>query len=268
MSARAAIDALTAGAPLRTWSLIVTIFGDMARAPGAEIPGPVLSALTRTMGVKPEAMRVALHRLRKDGWIDARRAGRVSLYFLTAEGRAQSQTATARIFARQPPVPESWHVAIAGPLDPQARLALGERMSAKGYISLAPGAWLGAGEAPGDLPAGLFTLEGPRPRLPDWLKDTLAPPALTAAYAAFETTLATTAAELPRNTGTLSPLDRAAIRILLVHGWRRLVLRHPALPDSFFPDDWPGARVRARVHTLLDGLGETALAELTATVPA
>ena len=260
MAAQAAIAALTDGGDLRTWSLIVTVFGDMARGPGAE-----LSALTARIGVKPEAMRVALHRLRKDGWIASRRVGRVSHYFLTEAGRGQSETATARIFARHAPAPERWHVAIAGPLDPGARLALGGAMA--GYVPLAPGAWLGPGPAPRDLDPKLFALDGDTVRLPGWLSEALMPPALTAAYAEFDATLTRVDALLTDGIDRLSPLDRAAVRILVVHGWRRLVLRHADLPDNVYPADWPGTQVRARVHDLLDQLGQPSVAEVSETTP-
>ena len=266
MAATAAITALTAGGDLRTWSLIVTIFGDMARAPGAEIPGPVLTALAARIGVKPEAVRVALHRLRKDGWIASRRAGRVSHYFLTEAGRAESEHATARIFARAAPAPGSWHVAIAGPLDPGARLAIDGTMA--GYVALAPSAWLGRGPAPDPLDPRLFTLDGSALRLPGWLSEALLPAALSEAYAGFDATLARVSTLLGDEIDALSPLDRAAIRVLLVHGWRRLVLRHPDLPDRFFPADWPGAAARAQVHDLLDRLGQPSLAEVADAVPA
>ncbi len=268
MSAATAITALTEGAELRAGSLIVTIFGDMARAPGTGIPGPVLSALAGRIGVRPEAMRVALHRLRKDGWIASRRAGRVSVYLLTEAGRAETEAATARIFARRPQAPDSWHVLVAGPLDPPARLALDGTMAAAGCIALAPGVWLGPGPAPAGLAPGFFALDGAAPRLPDWLRETLMPPALAESYADFEARLATVAALLGRCPGTLSPLDRAAIRILLVHGWRRLVLRHADLPDGFFPDGWRGAQARARVHALLDRLGPADVAALAEDAPA
>jgi len=266
-AARAAIAALSEGAELRTWSLIVTVFGDMARAPGAEVPGPVLSALTRAIGIRPEAMRVALHRLRKDGWIASRRAGRVSHYFLTDAGRAQSDTATARIFARHPPAAQSWHVAIAGPQNPPARLALDGAMAA-GYVTLAPGAWLGAGPAPETLDPGLFVLDGTTLRLPGWLSEALMPPALTQAYGEFDIVLARVAALLAGGFDSLSPTDRTAIRVLLVHRWRRLVLRHADLPDRFFAADWPGVRVRDRVHSLLDRLGHPSLADVADAIPA
>lgn len=268
MGARAAIAALAAGDTLRTWSLIVTIFGDLARAPGAEIRGPVLSALAQEIGVRPEAMRVALHRLRKDGWIASRRAGRVSHYFLTETGRVQSEEATARIFARTAPTAETWHIAIAGPLEPPGRLGLETAMVATGYLPLVPGAWLAPGPVPRDLAPGLFALGGRDLRLPDWLRASLMPPSLAAAYAHFGVTLAEVSHLLSERLDTLSPLERCAVRILLVHRWRRLVLRHPDLPDDVFPDDWTGAGTRTRVHTLLDRLGRPTLADLEETVTA
>ena len=36
----------------------------------------------------------------------------------------------------------------------------------------------------------------------------------------------------------LSPLQTATLRVLIVHGWRRLILKAPTLPDHVFPDGW------------------------------
>lgn len=261
MRVEAAIAALTEGTELRTWSLIVTIFGDMARAPGAEIPGPVLSALTTRIGVKPEAVRVALHRLRKDGWLTSRREGRLSYYLLTDAGRTQSESATARIYAGAPSDPRRWHVVVAGPMTPAARLACDSELGAAGYIAIAPGAWLGAGPRPDEPDPRLFYLEGEPPEPPDWLRDSLMPPALAAAYAKFDANLGTIGTALA---GRVPPsaLDRAALRALMVHGWRRLVLRHPDLPDTFFPAGWSGPSARRGVAALLDRLGQPSAAEI------
>ena len=54
----------------RVWSLIVTIFGDLARESGMSLSGTALSRMTARVDVRAEATRVALHRLRRDGWID------------------------------------------------------------------------------------------------------------------------------------------------------------------------------------------------------
>lgn len=263
------ITILAEGAELRTWSLIVTIFGDMARAPGAEIPGPVLNALTARMGVKPETTRVALHRLRKDGWIASRRAGRVSHYLLTDTGRAEAETASARIFARQPASPDTWHLVLLGPgADASVRLERDAAMSAAGRIPLAPDTWLGAGVAPENLDQDGFVIDGTTPRVPGWLRQQLMPDDLFVAYAALDQRLAAAKAALDTLPAPLSPIDTGAIRILVVHGWRRLVLRHPDLPDAFFPTDWTGASTRAQVHDLLDRLGTVTPADLAGAVPA
>jgi phenylacetic acid degradation operon negative regulatory protein len=264
MSADAAIAALLRDDEPRTWSLIVTLFGDLARRPGAEISGPALSAITGRIGVRPEAMRVALHRLRRDGWIIARRAGRISHYRLSDAGRAEAEAASTRIYARDAPAPEAWHVLIAGP---DRRATDGADLAAS-HVVLAPGAWLGTGQ--GADRAGYFRLAGTAPGLPDWLRAAAIPADLAAAYVAFDARLAKAGAALDGvDPARLPDLDRAALRGLIVHGWRRLVLRHPPLPDALAPIGWAGPRARARVATLLARVGCPALAHIGAeTAPA
>ena len=258
MSAEAAIAALTRGAEPRTWSLIVTIFGDLARGPGAAIEGPVLSLITGRIGVRPEAMRVALHRLRKDNWLRSERVGRGARYKLTAHGRAEVARASARIYAAAPAAPERWQVLVAGPVEAGQRLALDGRLAAEGCLGLGPGAWL----CPRKLrarPAGLFALDGAAPEVPAWLAASLMPDDLLAHYADFARALAEAEAALAAGLGAL---DRAALRVLVVHGWRRLLLRHADLPDGFFPDGWKGPEARARVQRLLAALGTPTMAEI------
>ena len=60
----------------KTWSLIATLFGDLD---GDELSGKALWSLLAPLGIKPEATRVALHRLKKDGWIVAKKAGREAI---------------------------------------------------------------------------------------------------------------------------------------------------------------------------------------------
>ncbi|MEZ5418060.1 MAG: PaaX family transcriptional regulator C-terminal domain-containing protein [Vicinamibacterales bacterium] len=43
----------------------------------------------------------------------------------------------------------------------------------------------------------------------------------------------------------LTDLDALATRVLLVHAFRRIVLRDPLLPAAILPRDWPGAEARA-----------------------
>jgi len=43
----------------------------------------------------------------------------------------------------------------------------------------------------------------------------------------------------------LGDLDALAARVLLVHEYRRIVLRDPILPADILPKSWPGAAARA-----------------------
>lgn len=248
----ACIKALTGDETPRVWSLVVTLFGDLAQAPGAEISGPALTQIFDPIGIKPQALRVALHRLRKDGWIESRKAGRSSLYRLTPFGLEQSAAATPRIYAREVTAPALWHVLLAPPM-PQPELAeTAEALTARGYEALARGVFLGRGPVPSDR-SGFFALAGPTPVLPDWLKARFGPDELAAAYRALQDRLARLEALLPAGTRP-GPLETATLRMLIVHSWRRLLLRHADLPPAFFPEGWPGTPCRSLTHRLLDRL--------------
>lgn len=248
-----AIATLTRGGPHRVWSLIVTVFGDLAQGEGQDIAGPTLSRILAPMGVKAEAQRVALHRLRKDDWIDSRRDGRFSRHFLTAKGRAASAAAARRIYAAEPSSsPERWHLALAGPEPDQALSDLaktGAAIAVDGRMLLGPGRAPAAAYGLKDaLVLEADALSDP----PEWLQAAFCPPDLVAAYG----DLAAQLAELDSLTETWpapgpDPLETAALRVLIVHDWRRLVLRRPDLPPNFFPAAAPIAACRAHVARLL-----------------
>lgn len=250
--------ALTGEGGHRVWSLIVTIFGDLAQASGDAISGPLLSRLTGLMGVKPEAMRVALHRLRKDGWIESTREGRASTHFLTAYGRAQSAAASPRIYGGGTPLSDQWHLLIAGDGAGAARLEA--FLQSDDYIALGAQAALAPGPLPADH-AGLLGAETEAVAVPDWLREQICPEALMQVYAdchaAFDTVL-----DRLRQGALDSAVEAAALRGLVVHSWRRIVLRHPDLPPEFFPADWPGVAARARFGLIMAELAVPDLAEL------
>lgn len=103
----------------KVWSVIVTIFGDLAKNHGDEISGPLLSMIMENIGIRPKAIRVAIHRLRKDNWIESRKEGRVSQYRLSAKGYAESEVSRPRIYENvQAPDQNSgkdWHLLLQEP---------------------------------------------------------------------------------------------------------------------------------------------------------
>jgi phenylacetic acid degradation operon negative regulatory protein len=236
------LDALLGCGPLKTWSLIVTILGDLAQAGDGRLPGPVLSRLTEPLGIRPEALRVAIHRLRRDGWITSERDGRVSVYRLTAHGRTLTQSVAERVYGATIAQPARWHILI-GPTA-EAVQALDE----PGLIQLGARVALLPGDAVG-LPASILAWDAQAGALPDWARAAIMPEDLVASYArlcdALDRALAFSSAK------TEDAMKRAVLRFLALHQWRRLVLRHGAAVEVLIGPDWDGARCRARITTLL-----------------
>lgn len=249
-----AAAALAGEDPPRVWSLLVTAFGDLARTEAARLSGPLLTRLLGRVEIRPEAIRTALHRLRRDGWIDASRRGREGSYALTARGLAESRAASPRIYGPAPAPPETWHLLIAGPGAAEGRAAYEAALRLQGSLALGDTVLMrpGPGPAP-EAAAGLLVLAVAPGRAPPWLADRLCPPDLAAAAAGFAQAAARARASFGAADG-LPPLDVAALRLLAVHGWRRVALRIPVVPPGFLPATWAGEACRAEVSALLAAL--------------
>ena len=216
------------------------------------VSGAALGQVTDAIGIRPEATRVALHRLRKDGWVESLREGRSSSHFLTGYGRAQCQAANPRIYGPGLPPDMNLHLLLADDGNPDARRALVQRCAAGDYIQIGAAAILGPGAPPDDTPA-LLAFETRADAAPDWLRQRVCGPEGIAESAELLLALERVEAALGR-APELSPLEIAALRVLIVHSWRRLVFRHPNLPSGLFPPGWRGDDCRQAVQALLSRL--------------
>src|SRR5215510_4963863 len=84
--------------PLRSGSLIITIFGDAIAPRGGSIALQSLIRLCTPFGTTERLVRTSVGRLAQEQWLQATRSGRVSYYRLTASGRARFAEATRRIY--------------------------------------------------------------------------------------------------------------------------------------------------------------------------
>ncbi len=258
----ALVDRLHANPPLRVWSLIVTIFGDVVAPRGGEVWAGTLSALPGLMRTAAPAVRAALSRLARDGWLDRVKVGRLSYCALSEEGRRAFGPALARVYRRMPgegggDVPPELRVLVLPEGD--ARAALRDAALAAGYGQLAPGILLGTPASaglPGDAAgSGIVTLSasllsGSREELVGRAFD-LAP--LADRYRAFVAAHAPLAAALAEG-GRLSDEAAMIARILLIHDYRRLILRDPLLPRALLPAGWPGHEANALAARLYGAL--------------
>lgn len=239
----------------RVWSMLVSIFGDLARNPGDQIDGRLLTSLTDGMGLKPEAVRVALHRLRNDAWIESTKSGRTARHALTAYGRKESMAASSLIYARVDHMPTEWIAAITETNDSTQK----DEMTKAGFRQIAPRIFVAGANVP--APRSAIVLKGDA--APDWLRTTIIDPETTVQYQELLTHFMRVSDVLDVSPMT-NPKDIALLRCLIVHHWRRLVLRHPFLPQALTGSDWPGHLCRQAVTELFDRLPRPQLAELRA----
>jgi phenylacetic acid degradation operon negative regulatory protein len=223
------------------WSLLVSVFGDLARQDGDAIDGPVLSRIMDALDVRPEASRVALHRLRNDGWIRSKKIGRVSRHKLTPQARAETQRASLRIYAPPTVSVTGWKVVVS-----QNPNGWREGSHTEDFVEILPHMRIGSGASPPPLDAFVLYPE----TIPDWVRTQVGARLLGPEYAELYENLRKIETRLP-DSCVLTPLQTAVLRCLLVHDWRRLILKHPDVPPEVCPDDWHGHQCRGLVHRLL-----------------
>ena len=215
---------------LRVWSLIVTFLGDAVEPRGGLVQAARIGAILDRLGVGRAAQRTALSRLVADGWIDRRKDpedGRAAIYGFSHRGREDFTPAARLVYA--PPgrvTGGAWIVTQSD--DPRG-------------IPIGPGVGLWpAGFAPRALGV---TLSGRLEHVPDSFRAT----AIGAEQAGEAAAILALAAQIGGTTFPQDGLDAMAARCVLVHRWRRYVLRYPEWPAALVDPDWPGLTLRAEV---------------------
>src|ERR1700716_1333721 len=231
--------------PSRTGSIVITVFGDAIVPRGAWVWLGTLLEFFRTIDIDSGVVRTAMSRLAADGWLERNKAGRNSFYRLVKKGRQTFDAATKHIYD---PQPSDWtgrfELLLIG--SSEDRDASREALKNAGFGSPLPGVWI----APSGVPipeeaAGAIRLEvsaeddsgrglvrGSRPL--DRTAD---------AYLKFIKTFEPLRGSIDRREPP-ADVDAFTARILLIHYYRRVVLRDPLLPAALLPRDWPGRAAR------------------------
>lgn len=229
---------------LRVWSLVVTIFGDAVAPRGGRVALATLQEIMERLRIEPGALRTAMSRLAGDGWVTRERQGRNSFFSLDAHGRHAFNLATRRIYAGGRPAWDGkWTVAIAPPGgDIAADLASHGFVRVNGAVFLRAETQ-DATDARAEL-ADMLVIHGEGAEHPETLRALWPSQEIAAAYARFADAHAPLLQALEGG-ASLPPPDAMAARTLLIHDWRRIVLRDPGLPAALLPDDWSGEAARA-----------------------
>jgi phenylacetic acid degradation operon negative regulatory protein len=130
-------------------------------------------------------------------------------------------------------------------------------MERLGFAPLLPRVFLGAGNT--KTPQDAIVL---RPdTVPKWLATQFEPKDLLQDYAALHQALLGIRQALA-GANSLTPRDTAVLRCLIVHSWRRLVLKHPDLPRDLYSESWRGHECRVLVSDLLIKLPKPNLGQI------
>src|ERR1700724_69928 len=227
--------------PSRTGSIVITVFGDAIVPRGGAVWLGTLLEFFKALDIDSSVVRTAMSRLAADGWLEREKVGRNSFYRLAKHGRQTFDAATKHIYESQP---SDWtgrfELLLIG--SSCHRDASREALRNAGFGSPLPGVWI----APSGVPipeeaAGAIRLEvsaeddsGRRLLSESWPLDRTAD-----AYLKFMKTFEPLRGWIGRRE-RLTDVDAFTARILLIHYYRRGVLRDPLLPTALLPAGWAG----------------------------
>ncbi len=251
-----------AAAPLRAPSLIITVWGDAIAPHGGAVMLPGLLRLLEPLRLNERRVRTSIFRLAREGWLKATPVGRRSLYRLTRDGARRFEQAYRRIYA--PPIEswdDTWELVIADGLTPDRRRALREELGWEGFGTVAASVFARPTPARSALARIASALGIERQIVTVRARDdaTLGGGSLAAAVPrAWDLAgIATDYRRFLRRFGAVIDRFRDAgngphnpeqcfiVRTLLIHAFRRVLLRDPRLPAALLPLDWPGAAAYA-----------------------
>lgn len=259
-------------------SLVFDIFGDHLRYRGGRAQLRHLVAMMEPFGIPETTARVALARMRREGWLSSRREGRSTVYALTEQAWSLLDEGRDRIFDRaRDPWDGTWSMVIYSV--PESERALREqlrrRLSWFGFGPLSASVWI----SPHDrLDAVATTLGGASGARIDTFRSASAGRTADRDVAArawdlealdrdYRDLLTTYAARLPAyRDGAVTGARALVERLQLIGDYRTFPFRDPDLPPELLPEQWSGRRaheVFLEAHGLLRAPAEAFVDEIT-----
>ncbi len=248
-----AIAAILRDFPVSAGAFIVTLYGDVVAPRGGELwMGNIIEACA-AVGIGESRVRTAVSRLVSGGQLVGFKEGRRSYYRLSPEAEREFQRAARLIYAppRADPL-RGWHMVVL-PVG-EDRDALLSRLTAlhfglaRPHLAIRPDR--GEPLPPLGTPHFRATTEDDLTALAAQAWDL---PGLQDDMARFVSGFSAVRADSAAALG---------LRLLLVHAFRRIALRDPALPLGMLPEGWPAPQARslfARLYLALSPAADQAV---------
>ncbi|HET7018828.1 MAG TPA: PaaX family transcriptional regulator C-terminal domain-containing protein [Streptosporangiaceae bacterium] len=228
-------------------SALFDLYGDHLLSRGQQAPVAALVRLLAPAAISPPAVRTAVSRMARQGWLVPVRLPGGPGYRLTPRATNRLRQAADRIYRKETPTWDGrWHVVVIDRVTERAkRDRLKSALGYLGYASLDGSTWISPrcsveldqaiaaeqvraerffasydGDARG-LAARAWDLDGLARAYRHWIAR---------------------ASEIAAKAVGDQPDDVIfAVRSELVHEWRKFLFIDPGLPAELLPTDWPGA---------------------------
>jgi len=245
--------------PIRAGSLIITLYGDAIAQRGGNVWLGSLIKVLEPLGLNQRSVRTSVFRLVKENWLITDQVGRRSYYSLTGPGIRRFQKAFKQVYAAHNPEWDGrWLMVILSQLSPEERTKLRQELEWHGFGLLASTVMLHPRMPKTELQSILQEFDyandviileqlgegsDPTRALRLQSRESWNLPQLADSYQSFLDKFRPVWNHL-KEKGDPSPEQAFQIRTLLIHEYRRIILRDPELPDELLPGDWAGSAAR------------------------
>ena len=248
-----AIAKLQRGLVLRANSLLITVYGDVMAGRNQAVWLGSLIQLADLFGLSARLVRTSAFRLTADDWLCCTRQGRRSFYGLTDAGLQRVQHAERRIYDfKLPDWDGRWTlVMVATGLPASVRLHLKRELRWEGFGELSPNV-LAHPHASHTSLKDIIKAAGAVDKIVVLAAQSIAgyssKPLQTVMQSVFKLDQVEAAFKqfvarfepVLQHAANLSPSEAFFVRTLLIHEYRKVLLRDPNLPQSLLPKAWPG----------------------------
>ena len=258
-----AIARLQRGLVLRANSVLITIYGDVVAQRGQAVWLGSLIQLADLFGLSARLVRTSAFRLSADDWLACTRLGRRSFYALTAAGLQRVQHAQRRIYDFKLPEWDGlWTLAILGAGIPaSARLHLKRELRWEGFGELSSNVFAhphASHTSLKDILRASSAVEKTVVLSAQSIAGYSGKPLQTVMHATFKLDQVEAAFKqfvtrfepVQQHAVTLNPAEAFFVRTLLIHEYRKVLLRDPNLPQALLPANWPGLHARQLCESL------------------
>ncbi len=259
-----AIAERVSGQGISCTSMVITLFGDTVAVHGGWIwLGSLINAL-EPMGFSERLVRTAVFRLVQQGWLQVNKVGRRSYYCLTDSAKAEHDKANRRIYAAgHPRWDGTWTLVMPLGVSDELREPLRKSLLWQGYNTLLPGLLAHPSSDRRSLNETLqeFNITG----------DVLVFSATTDEPASLQLVkklvqerwrleeLGVLYREFldfyrpfvgARQSGDSAEQQAFLLRTVMVHDYRRILLRDPDFPEKMLPSGWAGLEAQQLLQRL------------------